>query len=106
MRVSGKKPINGTVEGNCALLSIHSWLVRHEGMTILIDTGAGNDKSRPRQMVLDHLKNPFLERLADAGVNPDPVDYVAGCKQGWLLKSHLRKAHRARMPYKRFSRTG
>jgi len=75
----------GTVEGDRALLSIHSWLVRHEGMTILIDTGAGNDKSRPQQMVLDHLKNPFMERLADAGVTPEAVDYV--------LHTHIHSDH-------------
>jgi hypothetical protein len=66
----------GTVEVNCSLLSVHGWLVRHESMTILIDTGAGNDKSRSQQMAFDHLKNPFLERRADAGVTPEAVDYV------------------------------
>ena len=48
----------GTVDGENALLSVHSWLVRHEGMTILIDTGAGNDKSRPQQKALDHSRTP------------------------------------------------
>ena len=38
----------GTIDGGNALLSVHSWLVRHEGKTILVDTGAGNDKSRPQ----------------------------------------------------------
>ncbi len=57
-------------------LSVHTWLVRHEGLTILIDTGAGNDKSRPTLMVLDQLRNPYLERLAAAGVRPEDVDYV------------------------------
>ncbi len=67
----------GTVdaEGH-ALLSIHSWLVRHQGLTILIDTGAGNAKARPQQPVLDHLSNPFLERLSAAGVSPEEVDVV------------------------------
>jgi glyoxylase-like metal-dependent hydrolase (beta-lactamase superfamily II) len=75
----------GTTDGDKALLSIHSWLVRHEGMTILIDTGAGNDKSRPQQKILDHLKNPFLERLAAEGVMPDMVDYV--------LHTHVHSDH-------------
>jgi len=75
----------GTTDGDKALLSIHSWLVRHEGMTILVDTGAGNDKSRPQQKILDHLKNPFLDRLAVAGVMPDMVDYV--------LHTHIHSDH-------------
>ena len=59
-----------------ALLSVHTWLVRHEGQTILIDTGAGNDKPRAGLAVLDHLQTPYLRRLAAAGVRPDEVDYV------------------------------
>ena len=76
---------HGTVEGENALLGIHSWLVRHEGMTILIDTGAGNDKSRPQEKALDHLKNPFLDRLAAAGVMPQSVDFV--------LHTHIHSDH-------------
>ena len=54
-------------------------------MTILIDTGAGNDKSRPQQKVLDHLCNPFLERLAEAGAQPGDIDYV--------LHTHIHSDH-------------
>lgn len=68
-----------------AFLSLHSWLVRHDDQTILIDTGAGNDKSRPQQKVLDGLSNPFLERLKDAGVEPEQVDYV--------LHTHIHSDH-------------
>ena len=66
----------GTVKGGDAVLSVHTWLVRHDGRTILIDTGAGNDKPRPGLTVLDHLKTPFLDRLAAAGVTPQDVDMV------------------------------
>lgn len=68
-----------------ALLSVHSWLVRHEGRTILIDTCAGNDKARPQQPVLDHLSTPFLDRLAAAGVSPGDVDIV--------LHTHIHSDH-------------
>ena len=67
------------------LMSIHTWLVRHEGKTILIDTGAGNDKNRPTINVLDHLHHPYLERLAAAGVRPEEVNYV--------LLTHLHADH-------------
>jgi glyoxylase-like metal-dependent hydrolase (beta-lactamase superfamily II) len=55
--------------------SVHSWLVRTPGSTILVDTGIGNGKSRP-QAFFDHLDTPYLERLAAAGVTPGEVDYV------------------------------
>ena len=76
----------GTVDRDGhAMLSLHSWLVCHDGHTILIDTGAGNGKSRPQQKVLDHLDNPFLGRLAQAGVGPEDVDYV--------LHTHIHSDH-------------
>lgn len=68
-----------------ALLSVHSWLVEHEGAVILIDTGVGADKSRPAMPVLDHLRPPYLERLALAGVEPEQIDYV--------LLSHIHADH-------------
>ena len=57
-------------------LSVHTWVVRHEGKTILIDTGAGNDKDRPDLKVLHHLQHPFLKRLEAVGVLPEKVDYI------------------------------
>ncbi len=57
-------------------LSVHTWVVRHEGKTILIDTGAGNDKDRPNLKVLHHLHHPFLKRLEAVGVLPEKVDYI------------------------------
>ncbi len=57
-------------------LSVHTWVVRHEGKIFLIDTGAGNGKNRPQLKVLDHLNDPYLERLENIGVQPDQVDYI------------------------------
>lgn len=68
-----------------AFMSVHAWLVRHNGLNILIDTGAGNDKSRPQQAMLDHLTNPFLERLAAAGVAPEDIDFI--------LHTHIHSDH-------------
>ena len=61
---------------NTVPLSVHTWLLRGGGKTILIDTGVGNDKDRPTMKPLDHLHTPFLERLAQAGTRPSDVDYV------------------------------
>ncbi len=57
-------------------LSVHSWLVHHEGKVLLIDTAAGNDKDRPQLKPLDRLNEPYLERLDRLGVRPDQVDYI------------------------------
>ena len=57
-------------------LSVHTWVVRGGGRTILVDTGAGNDKPRPTMLMFDHLRTPYLERLAAAGVPPEDVDAV------------------------------
>ncbi|WP_207482792.1 MBL fold metallo-hydrolase [Arenibaculum pallidiluteum] len=56
--------------------SVHSWLVRTPHHTILIDTATGNDKLRPDVPALHRLNEPFLARLAAAGVAPEEVDHV------------------------------
>ena len=66
-------------------MSVHTWVVQFEGKVILIDTGAGNDKDRPTLKVLDHLHNPYLERLAAIGVGPEAVDYI--------LLTHIHSDH-------------
>lgn len=65
--------------------SIHTWLVRTRHHTILVDTASGNDKERPQNPIFHHLKLPYLERLAAAGVRPEEVDYV--------LLTHLHVDH-------------
>jgi glyoxylase-like metal-dependent hydrolase (beta-lactamase superfamily II) len=56
--------------------SIHSWIVRTGRHTILIDTCAGNHKNRPGLPRFHRLELPFLDRMAEAGVSPEAVDYV------------------------------
>jgi glyoxylase-like metal-dependent hydrolase (beta-lactamase superfamily II) len=56
-------------------ISVHSWLLRAPGVTILVDTGIGNGKPR-RVPTFDRLDTPYLDRLAAAGVAPEAVDYV------------------------------
>ena len=57
------------------LLPVNVWLVQKPPHTILIDTGVGNGKRRSHRQ-FDMLDTPFLETLAQAGVNPDEVDLV------------------------------
>jgi glyoxylase-like metal-dependent hydrolase (beta-lactamase superfamily II) len=56
--------------------AIQSWVLRSEGRTIVVDTGAGNDRDRPQVPQFDHLETPFLENLCRAGVEPEDVDLV------------------------------
>jgi hypothetical protein len=44
-------------------LSIHSWLLRVGGKTILIDTCVGNHKSRKHRPKWDMMNTPYLDRL-------------------------------------------
>jgi glyoxylase-like metal-dependent hydrolase (beta-lactamase superfamily II) len=56
--------------------AFQTWLLRSEGKTILIDTGIGNDKTRPGAPFWDHLRLDYLSNLAKAGVRPEDVDLV------------------------------
>lgn len=65
--------------------STHAWLVRTPGRTVLVDAATGNGKDRPSVPVLDRLNEPFLERLAAAGIEPVDVDAV--------LMTHIHADH-------------
>ncbi|MGH3499301.1 MAG: MBL fold metallo-hydrolase, partial [Nocardioidaceae bacterium] len=56
--------------------AIQTWVVRTRGMTVLVDTGVGNDRDRPQIPLFDHLNTDFPSRLAAAGITPHDVDVV------------------------------
>lgn len=56
--------------------AVQTWVLRSEGKVVLVDTGAGNDRTRPQVPLFDHLRTDFLDRLAAAGVRPEDVDVV------------------------------
>ncbi len=56
-------------------MSVHSYLVRIGGKTILIDSCNGNDKDRSLDFA-HRLNTPWLGRLNAAGVAPEDVDMV------------------------------
>lgn len=70
---------------NTRPLSVHSWLLRDAGFTVLLDTGAGNSKQRPGSPVFDGLQTNYLENLRRAGVDPADVDVV--------VNTHLHADH-------------
>jgi glyoxylase-like metal-dependent hydrolase (beta-lactamase superfamily II) len=58
-------------------LSIHSWLLRIGGKTILIDTCVGNHKPRPRRPFWDMMSSDrYEEGLAATKLTVDEIDYV------------------------------
>ena len=51
-------------------------MIRTKHHTILVDACCGNSKDRPGWDRFHMLNTPYLERLAEAGVRPEDVDYV------------------------------
>ena len=66
-------------------ITIQSFLIRQDGLTILVDSCSGNDKEARQRPEFRRAKWPWLERLADAGVKPEDIDIV--------LCSHLHVDH-------------
>ncbi len=63
------------VTGNL-VLTMQSYLVRTSHHTILVDTCVGDHKKRARENWNMTTSGTFLRRLAEAGVQPEEVDYV------------------------------
>ncbi|OBH83056.1 MBL fold metallo-hydrolase [Mycobacterium scrofulaceum] len=57
-------------------IAIQSWVIEVDGLTVVVDTGVGNDRPRPHMPPLDHLNTGFLGALRSAGVDRAAVDVV------------------------------
>jgi glyoxylase-like metal-dependent hydrolase (beta-lactamase superfamily II) len=57
-------------------LSFHSFVIRTDAHTILVDLCLGNDKIRADRPQWHMRSGPFLGNLAAAGVTPEDVDFV------------------------------
>ncbi|KLO43456.1 beta-lactamase [Mycobacterium nebraskense] len=57
-------------------IAIQSWVIEVDGLTVVVDTGVGNDRQRPHMPPLDHLNTGFLAALRSAGVDRTAVDVV------------------------------
>ncbi|HWT49608.1 MAG TPA: MBL fold metallo-hydrolase [Mycobacterium sp.] len=57
-------------------IAVQSWVVEIDGLTVVVDTGVGNDRQRPHMPPLDHLNTGFLAALQSAGVDRNAVDVV------------------------------
>jgi glyoxylase-like metal-dependent hydrolase (beta-lactamase superfamily II) len=56
--------------------SIHTFVVRAPGLTMLVDTCVGNDKDRGGRRPFHMMRTAFLDDLRAAGVHPESVDVV------------------------------
>jgi glyoxylase-like metal-dependent hydrolase (beta-lactamase superfamily II) len=56
--------------------AIQTWVLRRRGLTVLVDTGVGNDRDRPQVPAFSGLQTDFLDRLATAGIDRAEVDVV------------------------------
>lgn len=63
-------------ETDALVLSMHSWVVKTERHTILIDACIGNDKDRMPRTHWHHRRGDFLQRLAAVGLQPQDIDLV------------------------------
>ncbi len=78
-------PNHYSPEHDRLITSVHSWLIRTEQHTILVDCCAGNQKTRPGFARFHQLDTPYLERLREAGAASEDIDIV--------LCTHLHSDH-------------
>jgi hypothetical protein len=64
------------IEGFRMPCIFQSFVIRHGKLNVLIDTCLGNHKERPDFLLAHQLNNPYLERLAAAGLAPEDIDLV------------------------------
>lgn len=66
-------------------IAVQSWVVEVDGLTVVVDTGVGNDRQRPHMPPLDHLNTGFLGAWESAGIDRGAVDVV--------INTHIHSDH-------------
>jgi glyoxylase-like metal-dependent hydrolase (beta-lactamase superfamily II) len=64
-------------------MSYHTFVVKTDRFTMLVDTCCGNHKERKPRPEFHHLNTNFLATLAEAGVKPEEVDYILCTHLHW-----------------------
>jgi glyoxylase-like metal-dependent hydrolase (beta-lactamase superfamily II) len=72
-------------ESGRIFMPVHSWIVRTDKHTILIDSCVGNHKARPGLSEMHQLNTGYLKRMKSLGVHPEDIDFV--------MCSHLHADH-------------
>ena len=73
---AGMAPQHYHPDSDALVLSMHSWVVKTDRHTILIDACIGNDKDRMPRAHWHHRRGDFLQRLARLGFQPEDIDLV------------------------------
>ena len=76
-------PAGSLSDGDEMVLSFHSYVVKTDRYTILVDTCCGNDKERPSRPAFSNLNTDYLDVLAASGCTPDDVDFVMCTHLHW-----------------------
>jgi glyoxylase-like metal-dependent hydrolase (beta-lactamase superfamily II) len=66
-------------------IALQTWVIEVDGLTVLVDTGAGNGRDRPAMPPLHRLNTDYLDALQRAGVDPASVDVV--------INTHIHSDH-------------
>ena len=66
-------------------IAVQSWVVEVDGLTVVVDTGVGNDRQRPHMPPLEHLNTGFLAAWESAGIDRGAVDVV--------INTHIHSDH-------------
>jgi glyoxylase-like metal-dependent hydrolase (beta-lactamase superfamily II) len=66
-------------------IAVQSWVIEVDGLTVVVDTGVGNDRTRPHMPPLDHLNTEFLNAWRPAGIDRTAVDVV--------INTHIHSDH-------------
>jgi glyoxylase-like metal-dependent hydrolase (beta-lactamase superfamily II) len=66
-------------------IAVQSWVVEVDGLTVVVDTGVGNDRERPHMPPLDRLNTGFLAAWESVGIDPAAVDVV--------INTHIHSDH-------------
>jgi glyoxylase-like metal-dependent hydrolase (beta-lactamase superfamily II) len=66
-------------------IAVQSWVIEVDGLTVVVDTGVGNDRQRPHMPPLDRLNTGFLTAWESAGIDLAAVDVV--------INTHIHSDH-------------
>lgn len=66
-------------------IAVQSWVVEVDGLTVVVDTGVGNDRQRPHMPPLDQLDTAFLTAWESANIDRAAVDVV--------INTHIHSDH-------------
>jgi len=57
-------------------IAVQSWVIEVDGLTVIVDTGVGNDRQRPHMPPLDRLNTGFPAACESTGIDRNAVDVV------------------------------